>query len=124
MDAEDYYDSGAYPEDHDASSPPMDDVEEETDTQETLNECLSKFGTADFIMEPEIFSQLKKYFQAGGNPEQVIDLLSKNYLGEQPFVEANCLSALSRVQEECISPTIYRWTQTVKQEVGLLDGPI
>jgi len=48
--------------------------------QETLNTCLTKFGSKDFIMEPEIFSQLKKYFQAGGNPEQVIDLLSANYI--------------------------------------------
>ncbi|KAL1130963.1 hypothetical protein AAG570_012204 [Ranatra chinensis] len=30
-------------------------------------------------MEPGIFSELKKYFQAGGNPEQVIELLSCNY---------------------------------------------
>ena len=43
-------------------------------------DCLKKFASSDFIMEPEIFSQLKKYFQAGGNPEQVIDLLSKNYI--------------------------------------------
>ena len=48
--------------------------------QEILNDCLTKFASSDFIMEPEIFSQLKKYFQAGGNPEQVIELLSKNYI--------------------------------------------
>ena len=48
--------------------------------QETLKTCLVKFATKDFIMEPEIFSQLKKYFQAGGNPEHVIDLLSANYI--------------------------------------------
>ncbi len=30
-----------------------------------------RFGSPDFIMEPEIFAQLKKYFQAGGSPEQV-----------------------------------------------------
>lgn len=30
-------------------------------------------------MEPGIFTQLKKYFQAGGNPEQVIEQLSMNY---------------------------------------------
>ncbi len=30
-------------------------------------------------MEPGIFNQLKRYFQAGGAPEQVIELLSKNY---------------------------------------------
>jgi len=63
METDDYYDSAAYADDDQDASPPMDDVEEERDAQETLNECLSKFGTADFIMEPEIFSQLKKYFQ-------------------------------------------------------------
>lgn len=47
--------------------------------QEVLRECLEKFSTPDYIMEPGIFSQLKKYFQAGGNPEQVIELLSQNY---------------------------------------------
>lgn len=87
MDTDDYYDSGPYADDndHDASPPmaDMDDVEEEKDAQETLNECISKFGTPDFIMEPEIFSQLKKYFQAGGNPEQVIELLSINYIGKK-----------------------------------------
>ena len=56
---------------------PAEDAE---NPQEILNDCLKKFGSSDFIMEPEIFSQLKKYFQAGGNPEQVIDLLSKNYI--------------------------------------------
>ncbi|KAL5277155.1 NELFCD family protein [Megaselia abdita] len=47
--------------------------------QETLAECLEKFSTPDYIMEPGIFTQLKKYFQAGGTPEQVISLLSENY---------------------------------------------
>ena len=56
---------------------PVDDTE---NPQEILSDCLKKFASSDFIMEPEIFSQLKKYFQAGGNPEQVIDLLSKNYI--------------------------------------------
>lgn len=53
---------------------------EPEDPQEILDTCLTRFGSADFIMEPEIFSQLKRYFQAGGNPEQVIDLLSRNYI--------------------------------------------
>jgi negative elongation factor C/D len=47
--------------------------------QEVLRECLDKFSTPDYIMEPGIFTQLKRYFQAGGNPEQVIELLSHNY---------------------------------------------
>uniref|UniRef100_A0A8D8I5J4 Negative elongation factor D n=1 Tax=Culex pipiens TaxID=7175 RepID=A0A8D8I5J4_CULPI len=47
--------------------------------QEVLGECLSKFATNDYIMEPGIFAQLKRYFQAGGTPEQVINQLSANY---------------------------------------------
>nr|CAD7592431.1 unnamed protein product [Timema genevievae] len=47
--------------------------------QEVLCECLEKFSTPDYIMEPGIFTQLKRYFQAGGNPETVIELLSHNY---------------------------------------------
>lgn len=47
--------------------------------EEVLNECLEKFKTPDYIMEPGIFGQLKRYFQAGGNPEQVIEQLSINY---------------------------------------------
>lgn len=68
--------------------------------QQVLSECLEKFSTPDYIMEPGIFLQLKRYifvitsteekrifltefnyryFQAGGNPETVIDLLSDNY---------------------------------------------
>jgi negative elongation factor C/D len=49
-------------------------------TADVLDNCLVKFASPDFIMEPEIFTQLKTYFQAGGNPEQVIELLSKNYV--------------------------------------------
>lgn len=29
--------------------------------QEILNECLNKFKTPDYIMEPGIFTQLKRY---------------------------------------------------------------
>uniref|UniRef100_A0A668VKR3 Negative elongation factor complex member C/D n=1 Tax=Oreochromis aureus TaxID=47969 RepID=A0A668VKR3_OREAU len=41
--------------------------------------CLEKFSSRDYIMEPAIFSTLKTYFQAGGSPEHVIQLLSENY---------------------------------------------
>ncbi|XKL60091.1 hypothetical protein PGB90_001107 [Kerria lacca] len=51
----------------------------EENPQQVLSECLEKFSTPDYIMEPGIFLQLKRYFQAGGNPETVIDLLSDNY---------------------------------------------
>ena len=69
-----YFDEGATDMEE---AMPLDDPE---NPQEILSDCLKRFASSDFIMEPEIFSQLKKYFQAGGNPEQVIDLLSKNYI--------------------------------------------
>ncbi|XP_059476504.1 negative elongation factor D [Neocloeon triangulifer] len=55
------------------------DAGEVENPEEVLSECLKKFSTPDYIMEPGIFVQLKRYFQAGGNPEQVIELLSGNY---------------------------------------------
>ncbi|KAG2461941.1 NELFD factor, partial [Polypterus senegalus] len=50
-------------------------------------ECVQKFSSRDYIMEPSIFNTLKVsvpyvtflYFQAGGSPEHVIQLLSENY---------------------------------------------
>lgn len=44
-----------------------------------LQECGEKFATPDYIMEPGIFTQLKRYFQYRGNPLQVIEELSSNY---------------------------------------------
>ncbi|TRY80173.1 hypothetical protein DNTS_003410 [Danionella cerebrum] len=41
--------------------------------------CLEKFSSRDYIMEPTVFNTLKSYFQAGGSPEHVIQLLSENY---------------------------------------------
>ncbi|KAF2348795.1 TH1 protein [Trinorchestia longiramus] len=52
---------------------------EEVAPLEVQQNCLEQFATTDFIMEPGIFSTLKRYFQAGGNPEQVIEMLSENY---------------------------------------------
>eukprot|EP00088_Acartia_fossae_P013799 TRINITY_DN17301_c0_g1_i1.p1 TRINITY_DN17301_c0_g1~~TRINITY_DN17301_c0_g1_i1.p1 ORF type:complete len:589 (+),score=153.64 TRINITY_DN17301_c0_g1_i1:41-1807(+) len=78
---EDYYPNGGvppYPTDGGEDGMQTDETVE--NPQETLRSCLDKFSSPDFIMEPEIFSQLKKYFQSGGNPEQVIDLLSSNYI--------------------------------------------
>lgn len=55
-------------------------METNDENQEVVMECLEKFSTNDYIMEPGIFSQLKRYFQAGGTPEQVINQLSENYI--------------------------------------------
>ncbi|XP_072270595.1 negative elongation factor C/D [Pyxicephalus adspersus] len=52
---------------------------EAEDDAELQQECLQKLGSRDYIMEPAIFNTLKRYFQAGGSPENVIQLLSENY---------------------------------------------
>uniref|UniRef100_A0A674HZB7 Negative elongation factor complex member C/D n=1 Tax=Terrapene triunguis TaxID=2587831 RepID=A0A674HZB7_9SAUR len=56
-----------------------DEYGEGEDDAEVQQECLHKFSTRDYIMEPSIFNTLKRYFQAGGSPENVIQLLSENY---------------------------------------------
>nr|CAB3266936.1 negative elongation factor C/D [Phallusia mammillata] len=59
---------------------PMDaavDAEEDSETVKTT--CISQMEGKDFIMESSIFTCLKKYFQAGGMPERVVELLSDNY---------------------------------------------
>ncbi|XP_017779024.1 PREDICTED: negative elongation factor D [Nicrophorus vespilloides] len=62
----------------------MDDESEGMDEhndnpQQVLAECAVKFATPDYIMEPGIFSSLKRYFQSGGDPVQVIEQVSQNY---------------------------------------------
>ena len=74
METDEYFPSG------DPATGMEPEEEEEIESEEILETCLKQFGSPDFIMEPEIFTQLKSYFQAGGNPEQVIDLLSRNYI--------------------------------------------
>lgn len=51
----------------------------EVNKTQILEECLENFSAEDYIMEPGIISSLGRYFQAGGNPEQVVELLSSNY---------------------------------------------
>uniref|UniRef100_A0A674P6Z7 Negative elongation factor complex member C/D n=1 Tax=Takifugu rubripes TaxID=31033 RepID=A0A674P6Z7_TAKRU len=51
----------------------------EADDGTTQEDCLTRFSSRDYIMEPTIFNTLKTYFKAGGSPELVIQLLSDNY---------------------------------------------
>ncbi|CAG2177253.1 unnamed protein product, partial [Oppiella nova] len=76
------------PVDREADEPPEDDdmtdIEEVDDPdvdnkQQILDDCLEAFAAEDYIMEPGIVTSLGRYFQAGGNPEQVVELLSTNY---------------------------------------------
>ncbi|CAH1284888.1 unnamed protein product [Diabrotica balteata] len=66
------WDGGDRHDDSDAGDEPEN-------PEQVLAECAEKFSTPDYIMEPGIFSQLKRYFQSGGNPLQVIEELSQNY---------------------------------------------
>ncbi|XP_071785026.1 negative elongation factor D-like [Asterias amurensis] len=54
--------------------------EDETKDDEVIQrECLKAFASTDYIMESGVFKDLKRYFQSGGTPEQVVLLLSENY---------------------------------------------
>ncbi|XP_067904167.1 negative elongation factor C/D isoform X3 [Heterodontus francisci] len=76
--SEEYFGSAADWEDQDGSMHDEDDGDGEDDA-EVQQECLQKFSSRDYIMEPPIFNTLKRYFQAGGSPEHVIQMLSENY---------------------------------------------
>lgn len=45
------------------AAPAPEEVGMEENPQDILDGCLERFASADFIMEPEIFAQLKTYFQ-------------------------------------------------------------
>ncbi|XP_048205638.1 LOW QUALITY PROTEIN: negative elongation factor C/D [Perognathus longimembris pacificus] len=78
--AEDYFGNAAeWGEEAEGGQQQEDDAGECEDDAEVQQECLHKFSTRDYIMEPSIFNTLKRYFQAGGSPENVIQLLSENY---------------------------------------------
>ncbi|XP_077982594.1 negative elongation factor D-like [Glandiceps talaboti] len=57
----------------------LDDNDQEPDDAAVQSECLVNFSRKDYIMEPEVFKDLQRYFRAGGAPEQVVELLSENY---------------------------------------------
>uniref|UniRef100_A0A182T297 TH1 protein n=1 Tax=Anopheles maculatus TaxID=74869 RepID=A0A182T297_9DIPT len=56
------------------------------DSLAIVYDCLQLFETVDYIMEPEIFAQLRRYITAGGTPEWAIHQLSNNYTGVAQMV--------------------------------------
>ncbi|XP_041375763.1 negative elongation factor D-like isoform X2 [Gigantopelta aegis] len=56
------------------------DEDDEEDMQLVQQECLESFASKDYIMETTIFTTLKRFLQAGGSPEKVVELLSTNYI--------------------------------------------
>ncbi|XP_016395939.1 negative elongation factor C/D isoform X2 [Sinocyclocheilus rhinocerous] len=71
---EEYYGNAGEWEGHDGNMDGYADAD-----GKVQEECLQKFSSRDYIMEPTVFNTLKTYFQAGGSPEHVIQLLSENY---------------------------------------------
>ncbi|KAK1337131.1 hypothetical protein QTO34_001753 [Cnephaeus nilssonii] len=76
---EEYFVSAAERGDEADGGQQEEEYAEGEDDAEVQQECLHKFSPRDYIMEPSIFNTLKRYFQAGGSPENVIQLLSENY---------------------------------------------
>ncbi|KAI1722099.1 TH1 protein domain-containing protein [Ditylenchus destructor] len=50
-----------------------------TDVELIQEHCAELFSLKDFVMEPQVISTLLAFFQAGGQPQKVINLLSDNY---------------------------------------------
>ncbi|GBP08978.1 Negative elongation factor D [Eumeta japonica] len=87
----------------------------EDNPQETIQECLEKFLTPDYIMEPGIFTQLKRYFQSGGSPEEVIMMLSENYKAVAQM--ANLLAEWLIWQEyPVVGVGVIRWIENTVTE--------
>ncbi|CAH3042766.1 unnamed protein product, partial [Pocillopora meandrina] len=55
--------------------------DEKRDNEVVIQECMQNFATKDFIMEPEIFNNIRRYYQAGGIHEEMAKMLSENYTG-------------------------------------------
>ncbi|XP_054154370.1 negative elongation factor D-like [Oppia nitens] len=81
--------SGAAEEDKDDDQTDVEEADDDNDDDDepmdvqnkdqTLDDCLRQFAAEDYIMEPGIKESLIQYFQSGGTPEQVVELLSDNY---------------------------------------------
>lgn len=64
----------------DGSPEPGGEADDSHEDDETvIQECLRSFATSDYIMEPDVCNQLKRYFRAAGSADDVVQLLSSNY---------------------------------------------
>nr|XP_054748245.1 negative elongation factor D-like [Lytechinus pictus] len=73
------YDQAEAPVDEDEEEEEDEDPDRYKENEDIQKECLEAFASTDYIMEPGVFKDLKRYFKAGGGPEQVVVLLSENY---------------------------------------------
>uniref|UniRef100_A0A915CLW5 Negative elongation factor D n=1 Tax=Ditylenchus dipsaci TaxID=166011 RepID=A0A915CLW5_9BILA len=56
-----------------------------SDVELIQRHCEELFSLRDFVMEPQVISTLLAFFQAGGQPEKVIDMLASGYQGHGQF---------------------------------------
>lgn len=52
-----------------------------SNNESIINKCLELFCSTDYIMEPDVCAQIGRYFRAMGSVEQLVSLLSENYVG-------------------------------------------
>uniref|UniRef100_A0A915AD77 Negative elongation factor D n=2 Tax=Parascaris univalens TaxID=6257 RepID=A0A915AD77_PARUN len=62
------------PDDYDEDAEPS-----EEEKKFMLEHCTRLLSLPDFVMEPQIVGILGSFFQCGGNPEMVVNLLADNY---------------------------------------------
>eukprot|EP01027_Heterolobosea_sp_BB2_P024183 GEZU01036395.1.p1 GENE.GEZU01036395.1~~GEZU01036395.1.p1 ORF type:complete len:225 (-),score=31.11 GEZU01036395.1:3-617(-) len=83
-----------------------------------LQKCKEVLAQPDSIMDPNILLNLKNYIQAGGRPENVIELLSTSYRGYAEMVNLICSNwlPLCGFSEEDISKLVVDHLKGVIQD--------
>ncbi|XP_052864358.1 negative elongation factor D-like [Anopheles cruzii] len=101
-----------------------------TDSTEVIKECESLFSTCDYVMEPTIFTQLQRYFLAGGAVEPAINLLAGNYaavaqmanlVGEWLTVAGVCVSEVQEMAENRLIDSILKMFDPAKADAVFVD---
>ena len=63
-----------------------DEEENDKSPEAVMRDCKEMLSRNDFIMEPGIFSQLKRFFKSGGLQEESVEILSENYTATAQMV--------------------------------------
>ncbi|KRY40702.1 Negative elongation factor D [Trichinella spiralis] len=62
---------------------------------QTIQKCMAKFRTADFIMEGEFVSTAKEFISAGGNWEEAVEVIADSYVAHAQSCNVMAQAALS-----------------------------
>ncbi|XP_020897834.1 negative elongation factor C/D [Exaiptasia diaphana] len=60
---------------------PLSPTDDRRDHDTSLQDFQQIFATKDFVMEPDVFSHIRRYLLNAGSHEELIRLLSENYRG-------------------------------------------